>query len=382
MITVYAAARALTPDGQVAPARVEVEAGAITSVVSDRGPDPRRNVEVVDLGEVTIVPGFIDLHAHGGGGAAFTDGPDAAAEVTATHLVHGTTTMVASLVTDTIDRLAGQVRALRPLVEAGALAGVHLEGPWLSDRHRGAHDPRLLRDPHPADIDRLLDAGGGSIVMATLAVERQGGTAAVERLIGGGATVALGHSDATYDQAHRAVDAGARVATHLFNAARPIGHREPGLIVALLERDEVTIELIADGVHLHPAVVRDVSRLAGHRVALVTDAIAAAGAEAGDYRLGPMHVRVHDRVARVVDADGSSGVIAGSTLTSDRELRFAVQVAGLPLADAVHALTLAPARVLRRPDLGRLAAGCRADLVGLNEQLEIAAVVRGGVRRG
>jgi N-acetylglucosamine-6-phosphate deacetylase len=379
--TLYAAARMVTPDGVVSPARVLVEDGTIVAVGS-APPEGRGPADAVDLGDVTLVPGFVDIHAHGGGGAAFVDGPAAAAEVAATHLAHGTTTMVASLVTDAVDRLEEQVAALRPMVEAGDLAGVHLEGPWLSDRHAGAHDTRLLRDPTRSDIDRLLHVGGGTVVVVTLAVERQGGLAAVERLVADGVTVALGHSDATYEQAHRAVDAGVRVATHLFNAARPIAHREPGLVVALMEREEVTIELIADGVHLHQAVVRDVGRLARSRVALVTDAMAAAGAADGEYRLGPRRVRVSDGVARLVLDDGTLGAIAGSTLTLDRALRFAVQSGGLALTDAVHALTVAPARVLGRADIGRLAAGCRADLVSLDERLEVVAVMRHGAWQG
>lgn len=375
--TTYTAARVVTPLDELTPGWVTVEGGTVRAV--GRGsPAPDERDQVADLGPVTVVPGFVDVHAHGGGGAAFAEGADPAGRAAAAHLAHGTTTMVASLVTDSVDRLEQQVRALRPLVRSGALAGVHLEGPWLSDRYAGAHDPGLLRDPAAADIDRLVSAADGSLVMATLAVEREGGLAAVERLAAAGVTVALGHSDATYEQALRAVDAGATVATHLFNAERPVHHREPGLVVALLEREEVTVELIADGVHLHEAVVRDVARIAGPRVALVSDAMAAAASSDGDYALGPLQVQVRDGVARLVSEDGSPGAIAGSTLTLDRAVRFAVDAAGLSLGEAVHAATVAPARALGRPDLGRLAPGCRADLVCLDEGLHVVAVMRQG----
>jgi N-acetylglucosamine-6-phosphate deacetylase len=286
--------------------------------------------------------------------------------------------MVASLATDTLENLERQVRDVRPLVAEGGLIGIHLEGPWLSEHHPGAHDSRLLRDPLHADLDRMLSAADGTLAMVTLAAEREGGITAVSRLVDEGVVVALGHSDATYAQAHRAVDAGVTVATHLFNAARPIHHREPGLVIALLERPEVTIELIADGVHLHEAVIRDVHRIVGRRTALVTDAMAAAAGPDGEHRLGPRTVKVVDGVARLMTEDGSPGAIAGSTLTLDKALRFAVNHAGIGLADAVRAVSTAPADALRRPDLGRLAPGARADLVVLDRDLCVTGVMRQG----
>ena len=368
----YTAATVVTPQGLLCPGWVTVEGEHVVSVGASRPADEA----VRDLGSVTLVPGFVDLHCHGGGGAAFTDGPEDARRALAAHASRGTTSMVASLVTDSLDVLETQVRSLAPLVADGDLLGVHLEGPWLSDAYAGAHDRSLLRDPDAADVERLLDAG--PVVMVTIAVERAGGIAAVRRLVDQGVVVALGHSDATYEQAHRAIDAGASVATHLFNAARPIHHREPGLTVALLERDEVTVEAIADGVHLHEAIVRDVARLVGPRLALVTDAMSAAGCTDGDFRLGRLQVKVRDAVARVAEPDGSTGPIAGSTLTLDRALRFAVQTAGLDLAAACHAVSTAPADALQRTDLGRLAPGARADLVALNADLEVVGVMRAG----
>jgi N-acetylglucosamine-6-phosphate deacetylase len=369
--TTYAAATVVTPDGVLSPGWVSVAGSSVRSVGAGRPTGT-----VLDLGSVALVPGFVDLHSHGGGGAAFTDGIERAGRVLATHLQHGTTSMVASLVSDSVDVLETQVRELAPLVASGDLLGVHLEGPWLSDKYAGAHDRSVLRDPVMADVDRLLDAG--PVAMVTLAVERTGGPEAVRRLVGRDVVVALGHSDASYEEAHSAVDAGATVATHLLNAARPIHHREPGLVVALLERSEVTVEMIADGVHLHEAVVRDVARLVGRRLALVTDAMAAAGLGDGDYRLGRLGVRVRDGVARVAEPDGSTGPIAGSSLTLDRALRFAVRSAGLDLAEASHAVSGAPADALRRPDLGRIAPEARADLVALDDDLDVVAVMRRG----
>lgn len=379
-MTVFTAARALTPSARIAPARIETRDGLIVSVgpAADED-DPSR---CIDLGEVTLVPGFVDLHAHGGGGRSFTEGSDAAATVLRTHLVHGTTSMVASLVTDTVTRLEQQIRALAPMWRSGDLIGIHLERPWLSGLHAGAHDRELLRDPDPNDIERLLAVDPGAVVMVTLAVERTGGPGAVRQLVDAGVTVAVGHSDATFEQANDAIEQGAMVATHLFNAQRAMKHREPGLALALLENSNVTVELIIDGAHLHDAMVRHVVGVAGQRVAFVSDAMAAAGSDDGDYHLGPLPVRVCGGVARLIEARPGSevGPFAGSTLTLDRALRYAVQTIGIPLDDAVRAVTLTPARALGRPDLGRLTAGCRADIAALDEDLDVRAVVRGGVR--
>src|SRR3954471_8111182 len=210
--------------------------------------------------------------------------------------------------------------------------------------------------------------------MVTLAAERPGGLATVKQLAAGGVLPALGHSDAVYEVAQAAIDAGARVATHLFNAARSLHHREPGLVLALLERDEVTVELIADGVHLHPSVLRAAARRKPSRFTLVTDAMAAAGVGDGDYSLGTREVRVTDGVARLTGTD----VLAGSVLTLDVALRHAVQVAGLGLVEALAAVTVTPADLLGRPDLGRLAPGARADLVVLDERLDVVSVMRRG----
>jgi N-acetylglucosamine-6-phosphate deacetylase len=240
--------------------------------------------------------------------------------------------------------------------------------------HCGAHDPALLRVPRIEEIDRLLDAGEGAVRMVTLAVELERGMEAAAHLARRGVIVALGHSDAAYADGHRAVDAGATVATHLYNAERVPHHREPGLVLALLERDEVTVELIADGIHLHPAVLREAARRKPDRFVLVSDAMAGAGVGDGTYRLGSLEVEVRDSVARLT----TNGAIAGSTLTLDRALRHSVEVAGIPLLDAVKALTLTPARVLGRRDLGRLAPGAIADLVVLRQDLRPKGVMVGG----
>ena len=368
---VLRADRVLTPDRELLDGWVVVEGERIVEVGQGAAPagpggppGPRYAV---------LCPGFVDIHNHGGGGAAFADGPQAALRAREAHLRQGTTTVVASLVTESVDVLARQVRALRPLVESGDLGGIHLEGPWLSERWCGAHPAGLLRDPDPADVEALADAAGGTLVMVTLAPEREGALEAVRRLVARGVRVGIGHTDASYERTRAAVDAGASVATHLYNAARPHHHREPGPSVALLEDERVWVETIADGVHQHLAVVRETARRAGDRWVLVSDAMAAALAEDGSYRLGRLDVDVVDGVARLRDG----GSIAGSTLSLDRAVRTAVG-AGVPLERAVHAATAAPAAAMGRDDLGRLEPGCRADLVGLDADLEPRAVMRRG----
>jgi len=342
------------------------------------GPPPRR--PDLDLSGHVIVPGFVDVHVHGGGGAAYTSGDvDEAQRAAALHLRHGTTTTMASLVTAEISALERQVASLADLVEDGILAGIHLEGPWLSPAHRGAHDPALLRAPDRTEVARLLTAGRGTIRMVTIAPELDGGPDAIRQIVDAGAVAAIGHTDATYDQTRAALDAGATVGTHLFNAMRAVHHREPGPIIALLEDPRAHIELIADGVHLHPAALRHAAISAGpSRTILVTDAMAAAGAPDGDYRLGSLDVRVTAGVARLAHSGPGTGAIAGSTLTMDAAFRHAVITAGMPLRDAAIAAARTPAALLGRADVGTLRAGLRADLVVLGSSLEVVGVMRAG----
>jgi N-acetylglucosamine-6-phosphate deacetylase len=267
----------------------------------------------------------------------------------------------------------------------GELAGVHLEGPWLAEGRCGAHDPRQLRDPDPAELDRLLRAGGGVVRMVTLAPERAGGLDAVRRIVDAGAVAAIGHTDASYALTRTAIEAGARVGTHLFNAMAPVHHREPGPAVALLEDSRVTVELVTDGLHVHPALWEHVVRTAGaDRVAAVTDAMAAAGMPDGEYHLGAMRVTVAEGVARLAaGSDGRAGAIAGSTATADALFAKVVRHAEVPRADALRravALTATtPARALGLTDVGAIAAGRRADLVVLDPHLRVREIYRGGV---
>lgn len=368
------AQRVIFPEGPARPGWVRLHGAVIADAAAGEVPARLNNAQVRRLGDVTLAPGFVDMHVHGGGGAAFTEGVEAARVALAAHRVHGTTSMMASLVTDTIDQLEHQVAELAGLAETGELAGIHLEGPWLSEVRCGAHDPGLLRDPVPADVDRLLSAGRGYVRMVTLAPERPGALEAIRQLCAHGVLAAVGHTDATDSQTRAALDAGACVATHLFNTMPALHHRKPGPIPQLLNNPQVTVELIADGVHLHASVVRMAVAAARGRFALITDAMAAAGHPDGSYRLGPLDVDVVDGVARIRD----TGAIAGSTLTLDQAVRFAVTQAQIPLEVAVRAASSTPARALGRADIGRIAPGTRADLVVLDEKLSVQAVLHGG----
>ncbi|OBA62804.1 N-acetylglucosamine-6-phosphate deacetylase [Mycobacterium sp. 1100029.7] len=329
-----------------------------------------------------VVPGFIDIHVHGGGGASYLDAEDIA-DAAAFHQRHGTTTTLASLVTASPDQLLAGVRALADATRAGVVAGIHLEGPWLSAARCGAHDPTQLRDPVPAEIDEVLAAGGGAIRMVTLAPERRGSTEAIRRLVDAGVVVAVGHTAASYEQAQQAIALGATVGTHLFNAMPPLHHRDPGPALALLEHPDVTVELIADGVHMHPSMVRAAVQVAGpDRVALITDAIAAAGCADGSYRLGTVPIDVESGVARV----SSTSTIAGSTATMDHIFRTVAALdtdtdTDAALAAAVRMTSATPARALGLEQVGALRDGYDANLVVLDADLNVTAVmVRGDWR--
>jgi N-acetylglucosamine-6-phosphate deacetylase len=367
-----AGAKVVTPDATLEPGWVQIRGEVLTAVGA--GAPPR--VPDLDLTGHVVVPGFVDVHVHGGGGAAYTSGdPEEAARAAALHLRQGTTSTMASLVTAGIAVLERQVSALADVVEDGLLAGLHLEGPWLSRLHCGAHEPALLRAPDLPSVRRLLRAGRGAIRMVTVAPELDGALDAIREIVGAGAVAAVGHTDATYDQTRRAIDAGATVATHLFNAMRPVHHREPGPVLALLEDPRVHVELIADGVHLHPATLRHAASASGPgRALLVTDAMAAAGATDGDYRLGDLEVRVTGGVARLRDG----GAVAGSTLTMDVAVERAVATGAMSLAAAAAAASTTPAGVLGLAAVGSLREGGCADLVVLDRSLHTVRVMRAG----
>ncbi|KDA06447.1 N-acetylglucosamine-6-phosphate deacetylase [Microbacterium sp. CH12i] len=375
--TLIHSVRLITDGTETANAWVRFENGRVVSTGS--GADWADADEVLDATEIAgdgaiLTPGFIDIHGHGGAGASFDDGIDAIRTARALHRAHGTTRAVVSLVTAPIDDLMRRVGEIADLMTTDAdILGSHLEGPFLDIARHGAHDPALLRDPVAADVQRLLDAGRGTVRQVTIAPERPGGLEAIRLIVAAGAAAAVGHTSADAAQAVAAFDAGATILTHAFNAMPGIHHRAPGPVLAAAADHRVVLEAIADNVHLHPHVIKLLFDTAPGRVALVTDAMAAAGSADGSYDLGAVKVTVTGGVARADD----TGSIAGSTLTQDVALQRAVQ-AGVALVDAVLALTRTPAAAVGvSAQLGSLAPGYLADAVLLDAQLQVVRVQTG-----
>jgi N-acetylglucosamine-6-phosphate deacetylase len=363
----------VTPAGVLADAWVTVSAAVITAVGT--GPPPPGEPRV-DLDGGWLLPGFIDLHVHGGGGFDFATGPAELAAAVAFHRAHGTTRTLISLVTAPVARMCEQLRWIAALVEAGPrtgghVLGAHLEGPFLSHARCGAQHPDHLLQPDPQTLAELLEAGRGCVRSVTLAPELPGGLALIDRLVGGGVVAAIGHTDASYAEAAAGFARGATLLTHAYNGMRPLHHREPGPVAAALDAG-ATCEVINDQVHVHPAAVR---LIAHGSLALVTDAIDAAGRGDGRYRLGGREVVVADGQARLAD----NGALAGSTLTMDAAVRAAVREVGLPIEAASAAASGAPARVLGLGGrCGAIAAGLDADLVLLDDDLRVRRVMAQG----
>ncbi len=355
--------RIVTPAGTVG-GEVVVEEGRVAAVRGGGGGP---------ADAAWIVPGYIDVHVHGGGGAQCnTSDPEEIAAVAAFHARHGTTALLATTVAAPVEELAAALRAIGRA--GGGVLGAHVEGPFVSRARPGAMDPETFLEPDPVVLERLLSAGG--VRMMTVAPELPGAPAMIETLARAGVVASLGHTDATYAQARAAVDAGARSVTHLFNAMRPLDHREPGMAGAALDLRELSCELICDGVHVDPAALRVAMRAKGVAgVRLVTDAIEAAGLPDGAYRLGAAAVSVAGGRAVLAGTD----TIAGSTLTMDAAVRGAVRFLGIDVEVAVAMASAAPARLLgleRRK--GSIAAGSDADLVLLDEELRVIRTMIGG----
>jgi N-acetylglucosamine-6-phosphate deacetylase len=378
------APRVLTGSDHLAPGWVEVAGGHVAAVGPGRPPRPAD----VELPGGVLAPGLVDAQINGGFGVDFADADD---EQWA-HVAHalpgtGVTSFVPTVITAPLTELGEALRrfavlqpglAARPGV-ARAL-GIHVEGPFLSPRRRGAHREHLLVDPTPDAVDALLDAGaGGALLYVTLAPERAGALDAVARFVAAGVRVAIGHSDATEQQVHAAADAGATLVTHLYNAQRPLHHRDPGVAGAALVDDRLTCGLIADGHHVHPAAVRIAFATKPGGIMLVSDAVAALGMPVGRYLLGGQELIVLDgEPPRRAD-----GTIAGAAGRLDDALGIAV-AAGVDVRTAVEAATRVPADALGFPELGRIAPGGPADLVWLAPEeghpLRARATWIGGVR--
>jgi N-acetylglucosamine-6-phosphate deacetylase len=352
------------------PACVAVSDGVIVGAVAGEtygGVRPD-----VDLPSGVLVPGLVDIQINGCFGVDFVAADPAGwAEVSRRLPETGVTSFLPTFITAPVPELAAALRrtaALPADLGAARVLGVHVEGPFLAPNRHGAHDPALLRDPTADAVDALIEAAPGLLRLHTLAPERPGGLAAIRRFVEAGVLVSVGHSDATAAQTEAAADAGARLVTHLFNAMRPMHHREPGVIGQGLADDRLTCGLIADLHHVAAPVCRLAFAAAPGRIVLVTDAVAAAGMPPGTYDLGGQQVSV-DPLGLPRRADGT---IAGSGLRLDAAIANVV-AAGVDLRSAVDAASRLPADIVGRPDLGRIAAGATADLVWLGDDLAARA---------
>ncbi|MBN1173985.1 MAG: N-acetylglucosamine-6-phosphate deacetylase [Micromonosporaceae bacterium] len=374
-MTILTGARVVTPTGVLAEGAITVRGATIVDV-RDAGLGGH---ETEALNGGWLLPGFIDLHVHGGGGHDSAASPGDMAAAVAYHRTHGTTRTLVSLVTASVADLAGQLRWVADLARRGPdptghVIGAHLEGPFLCRDRCGAQHPHHIIAPDPAALETLLDAGQGWARTMTIAPERPGALDLIDRLVAAGVVAAVGHTEATYDQALAAFDRGASLVTHAYNAMRSPHHREPGPIPAALDAG-AACEVINDGVHVHPAAVRLLVDGRTDRLVLMTDAIDAAGAGDGHYVLGGQDVVVRSGQARLA----ADGTLAGSTLTMDEAVRRAIVEVGLPVQTASAAASANPARLLGIDDrCGAIAPGLDADLVWLDEEFRLRRVMAQG----
>lgn len=319
-----------------------------------------------------ITPGLVDIHNHGAATFSYDGTPDEIVQAVDAHARHGVTRIVLSLVSAPVDVLEAQLKRILGVSRGHAgILGAHLEGPFIDSDHRGAHDPAALRSPEPENLGRLLATG--IVQQVTLAPELEGGLEAIRQVVAAGAVSAIGHTGADAATTVRAIDAGATLLTHAFNAMPPLHHRAPGPIGVAATDDRVVLEVIADGHHIDPRVIQMLFASSPGRLALISDAMAGAAAADGRYNLGTQKVTVTNGYAVL---DGTK-TLAGSTLTLDRALRNVVSW-GIPLATAVVSATAVPARAIGRSDLGRIDEHCRGDLVIWDDHLTPRAAWRDG----
>lgn len=362
-----------------------VEDGIITQVRSRDSGEVSHGVRLVDFGEATIAPAFIDLHIHGGAGHdVMRADADGLARFERSLVSHGVSAYFPTTVTAPLDATLAALENLADTIEAASSReaasqaiplGIHLEGPFISHARRGVHPPANLVPPTIAIFERFWQAARGHIAVMTIAPELDGAIEVIEQATRRGVCVSLGHTDATLEEARAGVSAGARHATHTFNAMRPLNHREPGILGEVLTNPQVTADIIADGIHLDPAIVKLFLKAKGPEAAvLITDAISATDMPDGRYMLGAIEVEVKDGKCL---ADGK---LAGSVLTMDRAVRNVMQFAGWNLQHAVRLASENPARIAGLKARGRIEAGARADFVVLNSAGKVMNSVIGGCK--
>ena len=349
----------VTSDGLLVDGYVAFENGVITEISS--GTSAHADTSTVSG---YLLPGFVDIHCHGGGGFSFGD-VNQASQAAEFHAQHGTTSILASLVSAPVSTQAKTLQDYDNLVRSGVIAGVHLEGPFLSHARCGAQNPSVLVEPTNSAVNELLAAGSSTLKFITIAPELPGALEAIKYFTEAGVVVAIGHSDATAEQAKAGVDAGATVVTHLFNAMRPVHHRDSGLADHALVDDRLSTEVIADGVHLTSLSVQLAHRAKRDNLIAITDAISATGMADGDYVLGELEVTSSRGVATL----RGTSTLAGSTLTMDSAFNYLVSQVGLDMLSAVKATATTPARVLGLADVGSIEIGKKANFVVWDSQL-------------
>jgi N-acetylglucosamine-6-phosphate deacetylase len=375
---------AVTPEAEIPDAGILIRDGEIEAIGPRASMTLPAGAQEIAASDKTAIPGFVDVHIHGAGGHDVMEGSAEALAVVARTLArHGTTSFVATTVTasteDTcrsVEGIAKYISVQHEAEEARAeVLGLHFEGPFISALRRGVHPPEWIMLPSAELFEKFLRAAAGHALILTIAPELLGAMPCIDAARKAGLVVAMGHTDATYEQARAAIAHGARHAVHVYNAMRPFSHRDSGVIGAVLTSPEVSAELIADGVHVDEAAMRLLLQAKGaERVILVSDGISATGMPDGNYTLGKFEVTVSGGVCR-----NAEGKLAGSTLTLDRALRNIVAL-GTPLADAVRMLTLNPTSLLGIEfKKGALRKGADADIVLLDESLHVTNVWTRGV---
>lgn len=375
----FVGSKVITPFRCIEPATIIIEGKKIFELGKSNEVSISPGTKVIDAAGLIITPGFVDLLCHGGGGKGFADeDPDAIETVSKFHLSHGTTTLLAGLYSKPFNLLINDMRRIAHYIEnteGTNLYGIHMEGPYINPKLKGAMNEEYLWKPELENWFSLRDAARGYIKIMTIAPELPGAIeimryAAQERIV-----LSIGHSEANYDEIENAIDNGASHVTHIFNAMRPLHHREPGVVTAAFLRDELKIELIADGIHVHPVVMKLIYKLKSARgIILITDAIRAAGMPDGEYEFADQKVFVKDKKAYLKD-----GTLAGSTLTMDEAVKVSCQQVEIPLTDAVRMASLNGAKVLGiQRQKGILAAGMDADIVVMDQEFKVLVTIKEG----
>jgi len=381
-ITLIKNGTVITPFRTIKNGVVIFENGKITAVGGESDVKMPKEARAIDASGKIVVPGFIDVHIHGGGGRDIMDASyEAVKEIAKFVASHGTTSFVPTTISTSRPNLLRTIKAVRTAREKGTdsaeVLGVHLEGPYINPEKRGAHSADYVRLPSLDEFEEIWEASNHAVKIVTLAPELEGSKILIQRLRELGIVASIGHSNATYIQAVDAIKQGVRHATHMFNRMSGFDPREPGVVGAVLVHDELTAELICDKIHVHPAAMNLLVRVKGsERVVLVTDAIRAAGMPDGEYALGKQHVIVKDGVSRL-----RSGDLAGSTLTMDRAVRNMMKLVGTPLQTAVKMATINPAVVINvDKNKGSLEPDKDADIVIIDDEISVyMAIVKGNI---